>query len=280
MNIQIKKASGIIQDFDSRKLLESLLRSGAERAQAEEIVEKIIPEITPYTSTKKIYRLAHRYLRRFNRVSGLRYSIKRGLSRLGPSGYPFEKYVGELLKQHGYRVDVDVIMEGKCVKHEIDVFAVNDSEVVLVECKYRNSAENPPDVKIALYVHARFQDLSPAIGSDNPGKGFSGWLVTNTRFTSDAIQYAQCAGVRIKSWRYPENDSLEKMIEGKKLYPVTIMSTLSSAQIKRLIEHHVILMKDLAGMNEQDIQSLLSVSHAKALALKKQAEELCFCDQP
>lgn len=278
MNIQVKKASGIIEDFNSRKLLESLLRSGAEQAQAEEIVEKIIPEITPYTSTKKIYRLARRYLRQFNRVSGLRYSLKRGLLRLGPSGYPFEKYFGEVLKQYGYQVDVGVTLEGTCVKHEIDVFAVNDNEVVLVECKYRNSAENAPDVKIALYVHARFQDLSPVIKSRNPGRSFSGWLVTNTRFTSDAIQYAQCAGVRIKSWRYPENDSLENMIEGKKLYPVTIMSTLNSAQIKRLIEHHVILMKDLAKMKEQDIQGLLSVSNAKALALKKQADELCFCD--
>jgi Holliday junction resolvase len=278
MNIQVKKASGIIEDFNSRKLLESLLRSGAEQEQAEEIIEKIIPEIKPYASTKKIYRLAHRYLRQFNRVSGLRYSIKRGLLRLGPSGYPFEKYFGELLKQYGYRVDVGLILEGKCVKHEIDVFASNDKEIVLVECKYRNRTENAPDVKIALYVHARFQDLRPVIRSGYPGKSFSGWLVTNTRFTSDAIRYAQCAGVRIKSWRYPENDSLEKMIEDKKLYPVTIMSNLNSAQIGKLIEHSIILMKDLAKIKEQDIQRLLSISNEKALSLKKQADELCFCD--
>jgi len=278
MNIKVKKASGIIEDFNSQKLLESLLRSGAEQEQAEEIIKKIIPEIKPYTSTKKIYRLAHRYLGQFNRISGLRYSIKRGLLRLGPSGYPFEKYFGELLKQYGYQVDVSVIMEGKCVKHEIDVFAVNNNEVVLVECKYRNRTENAPDVKIALYVHARFQDLRPVIRSGYPGKSFSGWLVTNTRFTSDAIQYAQCAGVRIKSWRYPENDSLEKMIEDKKLYPVTVMSTLNSAQIEKLIKHHVILMKDLAKMKEQDIQRLLSITNLKALALKQQADELCFCN--
>ncbi|MBI5098919.1 MAG: restriction endonuclease [Nitrospirae bacterium] len=278
MNIQVKKASGIIEDFNSQKLLESLLRSGAEQVQAEEIIEKIIPEIKPYTSTKKIYRLAHRYLGQFNRVSGLRYSIKRGLLRLGPSGYPFEKYFGELLKQYAYQVDVGVTMEGKCVKHEIDVFAVNDNEVVLVECKYRNRTENAPDVKIALYVHARFQDLGPVIKSRYPGKSFSGWLVTNTRFTSDAIQYAQCAGVRIKSWRYPENDSLEKMIEDKKLYPVTIMSILNSAQIRKLIENRIILMKDLANMKTTDIQRLLSVTESKALALKQQADELCFCD--
>jgi len=278
MNIQVKKASGIVEDFNPQKLLESLLRSGAEQEQAEKVIEKIISEITPYTSTKKIYRLAHRYLRQFNSVSGLRYSIKSGLLRLGPSGYPFEKYFGELLKQYGYQVKIGLILEGKCVKHEVDVFASNDKEVILVECKYRNRAENAPDVKIALYVHARFQDLRPVIKSRYPGKSFSGWLVTNTRFTSDAIQFAQCAGVTIKSWRYPANNSIEKMIEGKKLYPVTVMSSLNSAQIRRLIEHHVILMKDLARMKEQDIQRLLSISNTKALALKKQADDLCFCD--
>jgi Holliday junction resolvase len=278
MNIQVKKASGIVEDFNPQKLLRSLLRSGAEQGQSEEVIEKIISEITPYTSTKKIYRLAHRYLRKFNRVSGLRYSIKMGLLRLGPSGYPFEKYFGELLKQYGYQVEIGLILEGKCVKHEIDVFASNDKEVILVECKYRNSAENALDVKIALYVHARFQDLRPVIKSRYPGKSFSGWLVTNTRFTSDAIQFAQCAGVTIKSWRYPENNSIEQMIESKKLYPVTVMSSLNSTQIRRLIDHHVILMKDLARMKEQDIQRLLSISNTKALAIKKQADELCFCN--
>jgi len=183
-----------------------------------------------------------------------------------------------LLKQHGYTVEVDIIIEGKCVKHEIDVFASNDREVLLVECKYRNRAENPPDVKIAMYVHARFQDLKPVVEPRYSGKNFSGLLVTNTRFTSDAIQFAQCAGVTIKSWGYPENNSLEKMIEGEKLYPVTVMSSLTSAQIKRLIDKHVILMKDLARMKEQDIQRLLSISNARAIALKNRADELCFCD--
>jgi len=278
MNIKVKKASGIIEDFNSQKLLGSLLRAGAEREQAEAVIEKIVSGVTPYTSTKKIYRLAHRYLKQFNHVSGLRYSIKQGLQRLGPSGYPFEKFFGELLRQHGYRVEVDIILEGKCVKHEIDVFASNDKEVLLVECKYRNRAENAPDVKIAMYVHARFQDLKPVIKSRYSGKNFSGLLVTNTRFTADAIQFAKCAGVEIKSWGYPEDNSLEKMIEGEKLYPVTVMSSLTSAQIKRLIDQHVILMKDLARMKEQDIQRLLSISNAKAIALKNRADELCFCD--
>jgi Holliday junction resolvase len=275
--MKIKKASGIIEDFSSQKLLDSLVRSGAERDQAEEILEKIISEISPYTSTKKIYRLARKYLQRFNRASGLRYSLKRGLHRLGPSGYPFEKYFGEIMEQYGYRVDIGIILDGKCVKHEIDVFATNDREVVTVECKYRNTAENAPDVKIALYVYSRFQDLRPVMKSRYPGRNFTGWLVTNTRFTSEAIQYAECMGLRLKSWRYPEKNSLEKMIEDKKLYPVTVLSSLNSSQIRKLIDRRIILMKDLAQMSAKDIQRLLSLSESAAAAVKQQANDLCFC---
>ncbi|MBI5056094.1 MAG: restriction endonuclease [Nitrospirae bacterium] len=277
MNIKIKKASGIIEDFNSQKLLESLIRSGADREHAEEVIERMVPEITPYTSTKRIFRLAHKYLRQFNHASVLRYSLKRALFRLGPSGYPFEKFFAELLRHYGYHADVNVIMEGQCVKHEIDVFAESEKEILLVECKYRNTAEGAPDVKTTLYVNSRFQDLKPVIKSRYPNKAFAGWLVTNTRFTSDALQYSRCIGLKVKSWRYPDNNSLEKMIEDKKLYPVTVMSTLNSAQIRRLIEHRVILMKDLAQMKAQDIQKLLSVKESKASILKQQADELCFC---
>ena len=277
MNIKIKKASGIIEDFNPDKLLGSLMRSGADRDQAEEVIWKIIPDIQPYTSTKKIFRLAHKYLRQYNRSSVLRYSLKKSLLRLGPSGYPFEKYVGELFKHYGHDVNVGVILEGRCVTHEVDVFAFNKNEIHLVECKYRNRVENAPDVKIAMYFHSRFRDLRAAMKTQYPGKSFSGWLVTNTRFTDDAIKYAECSGIRLKSWRYPVKDSLEQMIEEKKLYPVTVISGLNSGQIRRLFEQKIILMKDLAKMDSGDIKDLLSISDRRALALKEEADKLCFC---
>jgi Holliday junction resolvase len=276
--MKIRKASGSIEDFNPGKLLESLVRSGADKEQAEEVIKKVMPEIIPYTNTKNIYRLAHKYLRQFNRASVLRYSLKKALLRLGPTGYPFERYYGELLKQYGYDVQVGVILEGRCVKHEVDVFATNEHEIALVECKYRNRAQNAPDVKVAMYVHSRFLDLKPVITSKYPGKSFAGWLVTNTRFTSDAIQFANCYRLNIRSWRYPESSSIEKMIENKKLYPVTVLSTLKSGQIRRLIENRVILMKDLSEMRTDDIGKILSITDRKALSIKKQAEELCLCN--
>ncbi len=277
MNIKIKKASGITEDFNPDKLLGSLIRAGADRDQAQEVISLIIPDMQPYTSTKKIFRLARKYLRQFNRSTVLRYSLKKSLLRFGPSGYPFEKYVGELFKNYGYSVNTGVLLGGKCVTHEVDVFAFNDNEIRLVECKYRNRVENAPDVKVAMYFDSRFRDLRAGMKTQYPGKSFSGWLVTNTRFTNDAIKYAACSGLKLISWRYPDKGSLEQMIEEKKLYPVTVISSLTSGQTRQLFEQKVILMKDLAKMAPGDIKGLLSVSDRRALALKEQADKLCFC---
>jgi hypothetical protein len=277
MNIKIKKASGLVEDFDPGKLRESLLRSGADREQAEEIIGKVMPDMQPYTSTRKIFRLAHKYLRQFNRSSVLRYSLKKALMRLGPTGYPFERYVGELFRHCGYDVRVGVILEGKCVTHEVDVLAVNRNEVAIVECKYRNRAENAPDVKVAMYVHSRFRDLRTEMKHQYPGRSFKGLLVTNTRFTADAIKYAQCCGLKLKSWKYPEKNSLEGMIETHKLYPVTVMSGLTSSQLRKLFMQNIVLMKDLAHMESGEIKRLLLITKKRASAVKEQAEQLCSC---
>ncbi|MEW6600378.1 MAG: restriction endonuclease [Nitrospirota bacterium] len=277
MNIKIKKASGAIEDFNADKLLESLIRSGADRDQAEEVISLMVPSLQSFTSTKKIFRLARKYLRQFNRSTVLRYSLKKSLLRLGPSGYPFEKYVGELFRHYGYSVSTGVFLEGRCVKHEVDVFASDDDEIRLMECKYRNRAENAPDVKVAMYFHSRFRDLRAAMKDQHKGKSFSGWIVTNTRFTEDAVKYSVCSGLKLISWRYPFKGSLEQMIEGKKLYPVTVIPGLTSVQTKQLFEEKIILMKDLAKMDPGDIRRLLSVSDRRALALKEQADKLCFC---
>ena len=277
MRVKIKKANGKIEYFDESKLLKSLIRSGAEQEHAREVVRAVLHEIKPHMNTRKIFRLAHKYLRRYNRASVLRYSLKEALLKLGPSGYPFEKYVGELLRNSGYDVKVGVILQGRCVSHEVDVFAESDKEIIMVECKYRNSSEGSYDVKIALYVHARHEDLRAALKEKYNDRKISGWLVTNTRFTGDAVKFGECSGLKIVSWRHPRKDSLEKMIERMKLYPITVMSNLNTQQIKTLIGSNIILMKDLARMDPLEIGSVLSISDKKAAAIKHQAEELCEC---
>ncbi|MBC8412994.1 restriction endonuclease [bacterium] len=277
MTLKIRKASGKVEDINEAKLMNSLVRSGASSEQASEITAKILSEIQQVTSTKKIYRLAHKYLKQFNHASELRYSLKKAIMKLGPSGYPFEKFIGEIFRQSGYDVQTGITLNGKCVTHEIDVIASKNQETALIECKYRNSTGSSPDVKVALYYQSRFQDLLAVLGPANPGVIYSGWLATNTRFSLDAIKYSECTGINLISWGYPESMSLEKMIEDRKLYPVTVLSNLTSAQSRKLIENDIILMKDLAGLSEKEISKMLSITARKAAVIRGQAGDLCFC---
>src|SRR3989304_3244888 len=96
----------------------------------------------------------------------MRYSIKKAIYALGPSGYQFEKYFGRILKEYGYSVEVNRMLQGYCVMHEIDVFAIREKEGFVIECKYHSDGGIPTDVKVALYIHARFEDIRRAFASN------------------------------------------------------------------------------------------------------------------
>jgi hypothetical protein len=233
----------------------------------------------PSSHTKAIFRMAKKLLRQYNAVSGMKYSLKKALSALGPSGYPFEKYVARILKSHGYDVEVDKIVAGYCVNHEVDVYAVRGDEHFVVECKYHSNGGNPTDVKVALYIHSRFEDIRKAF-AQNPAEEsvvYRGLLVTNTRLTTDAIKYAECAGLGIMSWRYPAKESLEKMIEGKRLYPVTVLPAARRKALGPLFDNDIILAQEIADMDERDFLKKSGLDLATARTIKKQADALCPC---
>lgn len=275
--IQVRKSSGLLEDLNAGKLRSSLQRSGADAQTVDEVIDRIMREVGPVTSTSRIYRLARKYLRQYNHASALRYSLKNALLRLGPSGYPFEKYYSALMRENGYRTETGIIVPGRCVQHEIDVKAVREREVHFVECKYHNRPGLAVDVKVAMYVHSRFRDLAAAMSEQHPDEQFMASLITNTRFTSEAIRYAECTGLTVRSWGYPGDESLEKMIEEKRLYPVTIISGVQKGLTEKLIQKDIILLKDLADRKVRDIRKLLSLPEHKAAALKKQADDLCLC---
>jgi Holliday junction resolvase len=276
--VHIIKSSGLPERFDINKLVDSLVRSGAPGDVALDIAEKIEKEITPSMRTKAIFRLARKHLKQYNRVSGMKYSLKKALHALGPSGYPFEKYFARVLAAHGYSVELDRIVEGYCVRHEVDVVAQRGNEHFMVECKYHN-AGNTTDVKVALYVHARFEDVKKACetGEEKGSAVRHGWLVTNTRCTTDAIKYAECSGLKITSWRYPDRESLESMIEEKRLYPVTVLPSARRRPIEALFAKDIVLAQDVASLDEETLAERCGLDADTAGSLKRQADELCPC---
>ena len=279
MPITITKASGRQENFDIQKLIRSLIRSGAPPDVAKEIAQEIERDTAPFARTGEIYRKAKKLLRKFNHASGMRYSLKKAIFSLGPSGYPFEKYFGKILSHYGYTAETGRTVNGFCVSHEVDVLAMIDDTYSFIECKYHSDAGKATDVKIALYVHARFQDIRKAAeqGTGEQMHFRDGWLVTNTRCTTDAIQYAECAGLRIISWRYPDKDSLERLIEDKRLYPVTILHSVKKGMLEPLFQADIILAQDIADMDLETFVRKGGLDEHTAGVLKKEADAVCPC---
>lgn len=276
MAFEVIKASGQSEEFNIQKLVNSLIRSGAPEDVARDIAEQVERQIKPSMHTKHIYRIAKKILRQYSRTVDMRYSIKKAIYMLGPAGYQFEKYFAEILKAYGYSAETNRFIKGYCVTHEVDIFAVHNGAGHIIECKYHSDGGIPTDVKIALYVHSRFMDIKKAyeLNHENMISIDKGWLVTNTRCTSDAIRYANCMGLEIVSWKYPEEKSLERMIDNKKLYPVTILSSIKRASLENLFRNHIILVKDIAEMDETTFIKRSGVDTYSAKILKREADEL------
>lgn len=266
--IVITKASGLQASFSPEKLKRSLLNAGATEQLAESIVDEIEPKLYGGISTKKIYRIAFNLLKDTSSPLAAKYHLKRGIMELGPSGFPFERFIGEILKQQGYSVRVGEIVKGKCVTHEVDVIAEKDHHHFMIECKYHNQPGTISDVKIPLYIQARFKDVEAAwIHLPGHGSKFhQGWVVTNTRFTSDAIQYGTCAGLHLLGWDFPKKESLKEQIDALGLYPVTCLTRLTRVEKQKLLDMKIVLCTEICanekllydiGMNETRVKKVI-----------------------
>ena len=265
--MEIIKASGKKQKFNKRKLYQSIRRAGARPSSAEKISKEIAKSVRPGINTGKILDQTFRCLQRKNPILAARYNLKRAIMELGPTGFPFERYVAEILKEYGYSTKVGRIISGHCVNHEIDVVARKEKKHFMIECKYHNSRGVRSDIKAALYTYARFLDVKKFF--------HQAWLVTNTRCTSEAVRYSRCVGLKIISWRYPKNESLEYLIEKKGLYPITILPSLTRYTKERLAEKRIILAKDLLRYSVGNLARPTGLQSKVVKKLQKEAKELC-----
>jgi hypothetical protein len=246
-SIRIRKKNGDVVDFDVNKLRAALERSGATEKEIRDVINKVRAEIYNGISTHKIYQIAYSILRKSSWRAAGHYRLKKAMLEMGPTGYPFEKFVGKLLELQGYQVEVGQIVPGKCVTHEIDVIARKHGKQLMVECKYHSDETGKSDVKVSLYIHSRFLDVVESWKQipENKGFAFEGMLVTNSRFTDDALQYGLCAGLKMVSWDYPQGNSIKDWIDRTGAYPITSLESLKKNELEDLMEKGIVLCKDI-----------------------------------
>ncbi len=243
----IQKASGDKVYFNDKKLMESLIRSGATEAVAHQILHAIGLELYDGMLTRDIYARAYRILQKQERKTAVNYRLKQAVLQLGPSGYPFEHFVGELFKARGFNVEVGKLINGYSVKHELDVIALNEHKHIFVECKFHNYQGTKTNVKVPMYIRSRFDDLKRGRHFDEQlkNKHTEGWIITNTRFTEDAIKFGRDYGLTLLSWDYPVKNNLKDWIEIENLHPVTCLASLTQKEKKQLLSKGIIMCHDL-----------------------------------
>ena len=273
--LNIIKASGEKAPFQIEKVIRSLERAGGHKLLIEEIVQDIEKAVYDGMTTKKIYQMAFKILKRKSRVSASKYKLKKALMELGPSGYPFEKLVGKLLAHEGFSTQVGVIVQGNCVQHEVDVIAQKENKHYMIECKYHSDQGRFCNVKIPLYIQSRFLDVEKQWEKQqgHKTKFHQGSVYTNTRFTTDAIQYGNCVGLMLTSWDYPKGNGLKERIDKSGLHPLTSLTTLTKAEKSKLLDKGIVLCKDI---NENpSLLEQIGIAKQRQKKILEDSEELC-----
>ena len=273
--MKIVKHSGNIVDYNPLKLEQSLLKSGASQMVVETILDAIENEIYEGISTKQIYKMAFGLLKKASNSHAARYNLKEAIRLLGPAGFFFEKYIARLFSSEDYQAVTNFILQGKCVSHEIDVLVKKENAIAMIECKFHMGKDVNSDVKVPMYILSRFNDLK-----DNRHTIFTRndtiskcWIVTNNRFTTDAIAFAKCSKLNLLSWNFPENNNLKTKNDTNYLYPITCLTTLSLAEKDKLLVLDVILVKEL--INNSECLEKIGLSSNRIKNVLKEASELC-----
>lgn len=272
---EVIKSSGQKARFSVSKLRNSLKYSGADENTIKWITEKVHDELYPGISTKEIYNRAYALLKKKKSVFASKYKLKKAIYELGPTGFPFERFVAALLQYSGFKVKVSQIISGGCVSHEIDVLAIKNEKITLIECKFHNEEGRNCDVKVPLYIHSRFQDILSKTSDDKVESKYAqlGWVVTNTRFSKDAQMYGSCVGLYLLSWDFPKGNSLKERIDRLQLYPITVSTILTSREKEFLLSRDIVLCKQL--IHDTFYLGHLGLSPNRKIRILNEIKSLC-----
>lgn len=242
--ISVVKATGEKEDFSEEKIRKSVQRAGVSGDLQNQTLNYVKTNLYNNIPTSEIFNKITEFLTRSKYpYIPSRYGLKQAIMALGPTGYPFEDFVAQILKAYGFTTQTRVITSGKCINHEIDVIAqksaMDGNKKIMIEAKFHNFPGTKTNIHVALYTKARFDDVKEVNNFDEV------WLITNTKVTSDALSYALCSGMKIVSWNYPEGASLRDLIEKSNLLPITTLTTLSQEQKRKLLDQGIVMTKDI-----------------------------------
>jgi len=262
--------------FSKNKVYNSARRVGASKQLAEEIAMTIRKEVYPEMTTDEIFDRVEEILEKEYPKGGIRFRLKESMMSLGPSGFPFEKYIGGIFQELGFEVDLNQYIKGSCVTHEVDVLAKEKKYCLIGECKYHTVPGGRVDLRIGLHHYARYLDIQVGNYFKKKLKNLKPRpiIITNSKFTSKLLKYAECVGLDLLGWKYPRGTGLEYIIETEKFYPITILPSFKDGLLEVFAQQGLMLAQDLLNIDPEKHFKRLGIPKNKISALRKEAEIL------
>lgn len=250
----VLNSKGEKETFSPQKIYKAARNVGASEKLAKNITFNIKKEAYSGIKTSEISRKVKKQLFQEIPQASLKFNLKEGMKKLGPTGFLFEKYIGEIFQKQGFEVKLNQHIPGRCSIYEIDFLAKKDDLLYVGECKYRNLAGKRIHLETGLANYARFLDIKN--GNFLRKKIYNGvkvksLLCTNTKFTSNIIRYSQCVKVELLGWRYPKGRGLEYLIDKEGFYPITILPSFKKYLSPIFVAKKIMLARDLLEINPE-----------------------------
>lgn len=276
LRVFITKANGLRQLFDREKIIRTCLKMGVNQKIAIDIVNEVERQLYDGITTAKIFKLVFSLLE--NHKPSVKYFIdlRKALS-LMISKPEFEMFVQILLSFNGYAVSSNQLLQGKCVRHEVDGLARKDGVTFFVEAKHHYRYHTPTGLDESRIARAVLEDITEGYELDNNNlKIERAMLVTNTRFSEQAIIYGKCRNILQIGWRSPEKLSLQSMIEEKKVFPLSCIRGLRTETRIRLVDSGIILIKQLISSDPLKLSRKSGISSSTLKKLIEKAKNSPF----
>jgi len=270
--IKVRKANGKWEAFDLNRIKKTCYKAGVSKKVADSIAKKVSQQVYNGISTRKILKKIQNYLKEYKSSAAAIYSLKSALMRLGPSGFVFEDYITRLFRACGWQATNPEPILGFCISHEVDIILNKKGDYYPVECKYHNKRGIYSGSKDVLYTWGRFLDLKKGAQFKKNFFNFKKpLLVTNTKFSEQAKQFACCQQIELLGWNYPRK-SLNFYIHKTKLWPITIIPNLNYNLRFKLFREKIICLEDLFSYDFK--LKYTGISYQTIKSLQRQANEI------
>lgn len=270
--LSVTKADGTKQTFRRRKIVRTCIRLGARKEIAMRIGDKVESKVYDGMPTSEILKMIFDYLEEYQPAIRHQIDLRMAIALLRPKP-DFERFIQIMLEEQGYKLMPNQIVRGRCVEHEIDAVARKGDDTYLVEIKHHRSYHTYTGLDVCRIAVATSEDIAEghALGL-NPIKFNKIMVVCNTKFSQHAKQYAKCKGIEHIGWKTPPGHGLDRVIDEKRLYPITLLKDLSQEIRERLADNEVLLLKQLTRRGVQDLAEKTRIPKDQLEDLRKRAK--------